>query len=158
MVRLVPMTREEIAGCLEASVVEFGQQLQAEGVSADEAEIKVRQRLSDVLRQGIDTPGHRFNWIESDGARVGRVWTGPAIDEPNSTHLWEIVIDPDQRGSGLGGEVLDLIEEQERERSTERITLNVFHSNNGARRLYERKGYVAGEPEGDQIPMTLDLT
>lgn len=52
-------------------------------------------------------------------------------------------IAPEQRGSGIGGQAVRLALEQARERGDERVILEVLTTNVGARRLYERCGFVA---------------
>lgn len=49
----------------------------------------------------------------------------------------------EQRGSGLGGQAVRLALDQARERGDRSVILEVLASNVGARRLYERCGFVA---------------
>ncbi len=81
--------------------------------------------------------------IEHDGRRVGRVVLGlDAFDRPGLAWLYEIVLDEDVRGRGLGREALRLAEAEARACGMERIELNVFGGNAVARSLYRSEGYA----------------
>jgi ribosomal protein S18 acetylase RimI-like enzyme len=54
-----------------------------------------------------------------------------------------IGISPEKRGSGIGRQAVDLALAQARERGDTRVILEVLTSNVGAKRLYERCGFVA---------------
>jgi RimJ/RimL family protein N-acetyltransferase len=81
--------------------------------------------------------------IEHEGARVGRVvlWLD-AFEKPGQAWLFEIVLDEEVRGRGLGREALRLAEAEARSRGMRRIELNVFGGNEVARSLYLSAGYA----------------
>jgi ribosomal protein S18 acetylase RimI-like enzyme len=65
-----------------------------------------------------------------------------AFDNPGQAWLFEIVLDEEVRGRGLGREALRLAEAEARSRGMERIALNVFGGNEVARSLYRGEGYA----------------
>jgi len=51
------------------------------------------------------------------------------------------------RGRGVGGELLRLAEDKARQARLTKLSLIVFEANDGAKRLYERSGYVVAARE-----------
>lgn len=90
-----------------------------------------------------------FLAIERDGRPVGRYYLQRVAPE----HLIvDISLFPDQRGQGLGAA---LIGQSQTEAAAlgRGMRLHVNLANPGARRLYERLGFVAGAMEGHHLPM-----
>jgi ribosomal protein S18 acetylase RimI-like enzyme len=56
--------------------------------------------------------------------------------------LYDIAVEPELRGRGLGRALLRLVEDEVRAEGVSRIELNVFGDNSPARRLYESAGYT----------------
>jgi ribosomal protein S18 acetylase RimI-like enzyme len=55
-------------------------------------------------------------------------------------YLQAIAIDKNFRGKGIGSELIDFIEERARTSGAKRLSLDVSAKNDGARKLYERRG------------------
>ena len=64
--------------------------------------------------------------------------------------LDELFVSPEVRGRGLGSALLAAAEEVTRRRGGELLEINVDGDDSGARRFYERHGYVNSEPGQDQ--------
>jgi GNAT superfamily N-acetyltransferase len=64
--------------------------------------------------------------------------------------LDELYVAPEQRGRGLGSALLAAAEAVTRQRGGELLEINVDGGDTGARRFYERHGYVNCEPGEDQ--------
>jgi GNAT superfamily N-acetyltransferase len=64
--------------------------------------------------------------------------------------LDELYVAPEVRGRGLGSAPLAAAEAVTRQRGGERLEINVEGGDTGARRFYDRHGYVNGEPGEDQ--------
>jgi ribosomal protein S18 acetylase RimI-like enzyme len=60
----------------------------------------------------------------------------------HSWHIIDIVLLPGSRGQGIGARVIAAVERTAREQCAQELTLSVLSSNVGARRLYERLGFV----------------
>ena len=73
------------------------------------------------------------------------VWYGGPV-----ALLDELFVSPEVRGRGLGSALLAAAEEVTRRRGGELLEINVDGDDSGARRFYERHGYVNSEPGQDQ--------
>ncbi len=107
--------------------------------SAERAEAEFR----DLLPAGIDTPGQQLWDIrDRDGAHVGVLWVGPIPDAADALYIWDIAIEPQAQGRGYGQAALEALHAWARAHGYGRVSLHVFGSNDTARRLYLRSGYV----------------
>lgn len=68
-------------------------------------------------------------------------------------YLQAVAVDPAHRGAGIGSVLLDHAEQVARTTGCRRIVLDVAVDNEGARRLYERRG-MAIEARSPTIPFT----
>ena len=57
-------------------------------------------------------------------------------------YLQAIAVDPDTRGAGIGSVLLDDVVERGTRNGSARLSLDVAAKNDGARRLYARRGFV----------------
>lgn len=57
-------------------------------------------------------------------------------------YLQAIAVDSELRGDGLGSTLMDSLEEQARASGATRLALDVSAKNEGARRFYDRRGFV----------------
>lgn len=67
--------------------------------------------------------------------------------QPGELLMDGIAVRADMRGKGVGGQLLEHLISYAREQGYEHIRLDVIETNAGARRLYERKGFVATKTE-----------
>jgi GNAT superfamily N-acetyltransferase len=58
--------------------------------------------------------------------------------------VWTIVVDERTRGQGIGGALLDAVDAELEERGVHDLMIGFVEGNDGARRLYERRGLVPG--------------
>ena len=159
MVRLTPMNNGEADSWLSTSVVEYANGLmKTRDMSKDEATPLAEETLQKLLPNREATPGHIFSWITDSEARIGRLWYGPSPTDDMALYIYDISIDEGAQGRGFGGEVLDLVAELATDKGLSAVELNVFGDNAGARRLYERKGFVAVHEHKGQIGMRLDIS
>ena len=158
MITFVPMASHEVDSFLEKSAVDFAADLSAStSMLPDEALEWARTKLEEILPDRQDTLGHEFHWITHDGQRVGRVWFAPSLIDESTLYIWDIFVEPDHQGRGFGGAALDTLAALARQRELSGVALSVFVSNADARRLYERKGYVAEDPNDGSVKMRLDV-
>src|SRR5438105_1612098 len=103
------------------------------GLEHDQAEAKAARDGLALLPHGIATPGQHVFVIEDTetGAAVGTLWfgVGPSLDGGERAWLYEIEIDADERGRGLGRATMLELERRVRALGHERIELNVFGGN-----------------------------
>jgi len=60
-----------------------------------------------------------------------------------------LAVDAAARGQGIGSRLIELAAEQAREQGLGRVALDVLVDNHGARRLYERHGFIVGQTTTD---------
>ena len=100
----------------------------------------------DAQRAEYDArfPGARYSVILVDGRPAGRLWVG---EDAREIRLLDIAILPEFQNHGVGARLVrDLIEEAA---TTARpLRHMVFILNTGARRFYERLGFVVFEEFG----------
>lgn len=102
---------------------------------------------------------------DSDGAPVGAAW-GRYFSEHDRGYGFVRESVPEigmgvvstHRGEGIGGELLDALIHVARERRIEGLSLSVEDENERARRLYERRKFVAVGREGASDVMLLTLS
>jgi ribosomal protein S18 acetylase RimI-like enzyme len=110
--------------------------------SAEAAETLAARQIDDLLPEGPDTPGMFLLMAATSGGEpVGLVWV--ALDRPLPGQAWiyDIVVNPEQRGRGYGRALLRAAEQEATRHGSKAIGLNVFGTNTVARRLYETSGY-----------------
>lgn len=109
------------------------------GNSLEEAEKNLERNRSQLLvADDLANDQYVFN-VTRDDQKVGILWLGAR----SSTEWWiyDIVIDAEFRGTGLGRPTLRAAEEWVRSRGGSRLGLNVFGPNAVARHLYDAAGY-----------------
>jgi RimJ/RimL family protein N-acetyltransferase len=142
-VRLVPMTPERFVTWQAYSVAAYADENVKSGRwSEDEALSRSEADFQGLLPRGLETPGHRlWSVVDSADEEVGILWI--ATDRrPSHAFIYDIEMNPDRRGEGLGTATLLAFEEWCRENGITSIGLHVFGHNEGAWRLYKRMGYV----------------
>ena len=105
----------------------------------------------DVV-EGRAFPDHTVDVVEMDGTIEGFSRVGPS-DDPDAdleptVHVYSLYVDPDARGKGLGGALLDHVLDDAASSGYTLATLYVLIGNDSARRFYERRGW---EPEPDVV-------
>ena len=121
------------------------EQLAAGNWPADGAVERARTANAALLPQGLATPRMLILVAVDDSDRpLGRVWVG--LDHPRGTadtaFLYDIELEAEHRGRGLGKALLGATEEAVREAGVAALELNVFGSNGGAIALYRSAGYA----------------
>ena len=111
---------------------------------AESADQRAKDEFARLLTDGQHTAGHEFRSIvtEADGM-VGVVWFA-AQDEigRGAAYIYDIVVDPVQRGRGYGRAAMEALEPLARSLGYDTIRLHVFGHNVVARSLYQAVGYV----------------
>ena len=143
-VRLVPMTEAIYDAWIDRAVREYADGHVAAGNwTAEESFERAKAQFDELLPDGPRSSGQDLWSIEDDtGCPVGILWVGPRPNVSGSLWIYDIEIEPEARGRGHGRAALDALHAWARERGWKRVGLHVFGSNDVARRLYERSGYV----------------
>jgi GNAT superfamily N-acetyltransferase len=128
--------------------------------------IEVRElRAEELARVDAVLPLHRLEperppsylvaWDR--GEPVGHVhvaWAGTKLGEPE---LQDMFVRPDRRGQGIGTALAREAEQLAAARGHRRTSLSVSESNPGARRLYERLGYVRAAVPPERVRGTITI-
>ena len=144
MTSLRPLTSQEIAEYAGHLRTKYAAELR-EHLFLDEAAANARadRTANDTFPDGSAAPGHWLFVVEDgEGTRVGVLWLGDPFDgDPDTLWVYDIEIDPDHRGRGLGRDTMLLAEAEARRLGRSRIKLNVFAGNAVARALYLSLGF-----------------
>jgi len=128
---------------LARSQAEYVADLVAAGEPDETAQLHAAQSLAHAFPGGAPSPGQAvFEVLDDSGQEVGSLWIGSDIsDDAGSWWIWDIEVDEQRRGSGIGRAVMLLGEQYAREQGAHTLGLNVFGSNKAARGLYASLGY-----------------
>ncbi len=142
-VTLRPLPAERMPAWLQRSAREYAADLIVGGHLAADAHRVAVQGMADSFPEGAPSPGHRvFDVIGDAGETVGYLWIGPYSGDGNDAWwVWDIVIDENERGRGLGRATMVLAERYAKSQGARTLGLSVFGFNAAARHLYESLGY-----------------
>lgn len=146
MVTLAPMGPDAWETWRAASIRNYAaEKVRAGTWPAESADERAAADFARLLTDGQSTAGHEFRSIVTEaGETAGVVWfAGQDEIGRGSAFIYDIVIDPEQRGRGYGRAAMEALEPLARSLGYDTIRLHVFGHNAVARRLYETVGYVA---------------
>ena len=107
-----------------------------------EATRKSEQDYASLLPDGLNTENHYILDICFDEQPVGALWVHLDCESAVPVaYIYDIELEPGQRGKGLGKQAMRQLEQWCLEREVSRIALNVFAFNTPAIALYEALGY-----------------
>jgi ribosomal protein S18 acetylase RimI-like enzyme len=86
-------------------------------------------------------PDERPFFVADDGGVVGFAEAVPDDEDGDTAHLYRIYVHPDEWGRGIGGSLLDRIEDVLGNRGFEWLTLSVMAENDVGVRFYESEGF-----------------
>jgi ribosomal protein S18 acetylase RimI-like enzyme len=124
---------------LETDPDAFGSTL-AESLTKPDTEWQERAASTDTVTFVAETTD-RF---------VGMGFVGPAPERPAIAAIYGMWVAPEVRGQGIGGSLMDALENWAREAVYHDIGLGVTTTNETAIRLYTAKGYT---DIGDRFPL-----
>ena len=103
---------------------------------------KARRDFEALWPDGRPGPGQWVYTVEEAAVGVGYLWIAER-DNRGRRVIWiyDVEIDEQFRGRGLGREAMQLAEQEAKRRGLARVELNVFGGNEVARNLYRSLGY-----------------
>lgn len=142
-VTLQEISATEFPTWLDRSCTEYAGDLVTQGQSHEDALRLATESMNQSFPDGVLSPGNEvFHVVDETGEIVGYLWIGRDLSGgPGAWWVWDIVIDADQRGRGLGRAAMLLGEQLARSNGAHSLGLSVFGFNTGARGLYESLGY-----------------
>ena len=104
------------------------------------------RQQSDAQRREYESryPDAEYDVILLDGRPAGRLWIGR---DDEQIRLLDIALLPDAQGRGVGAALVTRLVEEARA-TGKRLRHMIFIMNEGARRFYERHGFVVFEEVG----------
>ncbi len=136
------MTQSEYDEWLPGAVDDYARHhVEAGSMPADEAQRMSEKQFADLLPDGVSTPEHHVLIPDVDGDAVGLLWLHIPSDDAPTAFIYDVVVDPARRGTGLGRAVMLAGEQYAVARGAVSMRLHVFGSNTVARHLYTSLGY-----------------
>lgn len=141
-IRLVEMNETQHRAYLEASIVSYSKE--SPHYRDLPLEISLPKVRAEHLRlfgeKGIYEPGQVYLAVMSGDRQVGYLHYGERA-ESKSVYIWNIALDENMRGKGIGRKVLELALARIKNSGFTKVGLNVFSVNTPAIRLYESLGF-----------------
>ena len=150
--KLVPMTDAEVTTYRDGAVATYARSRVEAGESAELAMKTSVASFDEMLPEGRPGTGHHLFHLSHEGEVAGIVWV--CLRWPAQAWVYDVEVDPDRRGRGLGAAAMVHAARWTRSRGVAWLGLNVFGPNAHARSLYERLGYVLEEEHLDRPPST----
>ncbi len=146
-VRLNPLSPAEYEAFIDAQIAEYAdQKVRAGQWRPEDATGFSRHAVEGFLPRKGPTGGHRvWKALDTSGRRVAWIWVGPPpikpLDVPTKRWLYQITVEPGERGKGYGRATLEAAEAALVAEGVAELYLNVFRWNTVARALYDSAGY-----------------
>jgi ribosomal protein S18 acetylase RimI-like enzyme len=146
-IRLRPLAAAEFPQFRELLRAEYVRSLiEDAGLSREAAEAKAAGDHEALFAGGRPQSQHRIHVLEdqASGDRVGHLFWSPRRptgSPAERAYLYELFIDEEFRGQGLGTRALELLESEARAEGLPGIDLNVWGGNEHARALYRKAGF-----------------
>ena len=136
------MTDEEFAPWREHSLHAYAaERAAAHGRSYEDVLPEAKRQIETILPEGRTTKGHHFLRVLEDGQPVGWLWIGPHPDKQDAAWVYDIEIEEDARGRGIGRRAMLAAEKLAAAEGATELGLNVFGPNLRAIALYQSLGY-----------------
>ena len=141
---LRPMSQEEYVAWRERSEREDAEDIAtSRDLTPEAAEAASRGEFAQLLPDGLASADMHLFTAVVDDEPVGIGWFELRQRASGvSAWIFDIRLDEERRGQGLGRQLLDALHDAAREVGATSMTLNVFGDNTTAIRLYESAGYT----------------
>ncbi|WP_413290754.1 GNAT family N-acetyltransferase [Bdellovibrio sp. HCB337] len=145
MIKLRKMTSEEYTEYRKFSVANYADEKQkGEGLTPEEALKVAQDSYERLLPQGLETPDQFLFSVIEDATQkpVGMLWFAKKSQSGKIyAFIYDVVLNPEKRGQGLGKHLIALMEEEARALGCKSVGLHVFGHNTAAIALYEKSGF-----------------
>jgi ribosomal protein S18 acetylase RimI-like enzyme len=137
------MTQDEYDDWRGVSLAAYvAEMVESGALPLEAARARAEEQQLQLLPRGLGTPRtHLLRVLDASGEPAGVLWIGPSPQRPDAGFVYEVSIDEDRRGQGLGRGAMVAAERIAREEGWTELGLHVFGSNERARLLYESLGY-----------------
>lgn len=141
---LRPMSQDEYVAWRERSEREYaGEIATSRDLDPEAAAAASAGEFAQLLPDGLASPDMHLFTAVVDDEPVGIGWFELRQRASGvSAWIFDIRLDEDRRGQGLGRRLLDALHDAARGLGATSMTLNVFGDNTTAIRLYESSGYA----------------
>ena len=145
MLELRNMTSDEFSTYMKSSVEKYAEEKQkGEGLTSEDAIKMARDSYQRLLPQGLETPGQFLYTVFeiNSNSQVGILWMAKKMNGVKPyTFIYDIELDAENRGKGLGKELMQLVEKETLHLGCASIGLHVYGHNTAAVALYEKSGF-----------------
>lgn len=128
VITLEAFASAELAKWLNTMLVRYIDERVAAGESVDEAQEMPIPSTCVCSRTARHLPISDRE-LGLTGSTLGALWIGPAATGPDSWWIWEVIIDAEFRGRGVGHQATLLAEENARTNGASTLGLNVYGHN-----------------------------
>ena len=131
----------DLTAWLAQTNAEYIEERVASGDTLEEARANAYASVERTFPGGVISPKQRVGRLVLAGEVVGELWVGQFGEDPERWWVWNVRINEQSRGRGLGRRAMLLAEDLARAGGAVTIGLNVFAHNAVARNLYTSLGY-----------------
>lgn len=138
------MTADELERYLQTSIPAYAEdKMRNESIPKADALILAKNSFDSLLPEGVETKDHYLFSVFTDTSRIGVLWFARKNNYGRSfAWIYDIILDEAFRGRGFGKELMTALEGEVKKQNLTSIALHVFGSNDRARSLYEKMGYL----------------
>ena len=140
-VQLRVLTDEEFAAYRERSVPLYAEELARARDMDQRAALRHAEETFPADLAAVTETGQWIFRAVHDGVDVGWLWLGPPPFGGSGLFVFDIEVDEEHRGEGLGRAIMLAAEQVVSESGYDRLGLNVFGWNHRAESLYRSLGY-----------------
>jgi ribosomal protein S18 acetylase RimI-like enzyme len=143
-ITLAPLTAEEFTAYYREAVSFYAAANVASGNwKPEDAQQRAEDAHATLLPDGVATPKNHFFAARNENRKIGVIWFAER-DETSGplAYVYDVRVDPDQRGKGYGRAVMEAVEAEVRKLGLGKIQLHVHGDNTAARKLYGSVGYA----------------
>lgn len=138
MITLRPMSKQRHDHWAGTLWQVYYQELIRAGYSEEYARENSAEDPNNSIEYGKLQPGNIVLEAVYQDEAIGNVWL---VQKDSEWWIYDIEVDDNHRGEGLGRATLRAIEKYVREQGGEKLNLSVFGFNKVARNLYESEGF-----------------